>query len=134
MSTLKSPVVKFLLFFSLFCIALYVALRLLSQGVFSQYDLFYSPMAIVIFLYLSTIAIFMSVNFIHQNFPDKSGFAFMALGMLKMFAAVVFLIPLIQSEIEDKIPATLFFFGAYFVVLALETINIVRLVSKNQKF
>lgn len=108
-------------------------MTLLSQQVFSQYDFYYSPLSIAVFLFVSTMVIFMTVNYIHKTFPDKSGFAFMALGMFKMFAAVIFLIPLIQSEIKDKIPATLFFFAAYFVVLAVETLFVVRLVSKNQQ-
>ncbi len=127
---MRKVLYRFLVFFSLFCVALYFLLEYVNNKVFGQYDFYFSSLSIVCFLFISTTLIYITVGYIHKVLPDKSGFAFMGFGMLKMFAAVVFLIPLIQSEVENKIPATLFFFIPYFVVLFIETLVVVRLINK----
>ena len=54
----------------------------------------------------------------------------MGMGVLKMMACVVFLIPMIQSETADRIPDVGAFFIPYFMFLLFETIFAVRLINK----
>lgn len=68
---------------------------------------------------------------INQQFKDKVGFVFMALGILKMMVTVYFLMPLINSNFENKIPDVLQFFFCYFLFLALESIITVKQLNKN---
>lgn len=121
---------KFLLFFVPFIAVLYLLLLYVDKQIFSELNFYYSPLAIIGFLFISTVLICLTVVYIHKILPDKSGFAFLGFGMLKMFASVVFLIPLIKSEMENKVPAVFFFFVPYFLVLFVETLFVVRLINK----
>jgi len=127
---MKKILCRFLLFFVPFSLLLYALLSYLDKQVFSEQDFYYSPLSIIGFLFVSTTLIYLAIVYIHKVFPDKSGFAFLALGMLKMFASVIFLVPLIQSETANKTPAVLFFFSTYFVVLFVETWFVIRLINK----
>lgn len=127
---MKNLVYRFLVFFVSFSVALYFLMKYADNEVFQQYDFYFSSWSIICFLFISTTLIYITVGYIHKVLPDKSGFAFLSFGMLKMFAAVIFLIPLIQAEMENKIPATLFFFIPYFIVLFIETLLVVRLINK----
>jgi|SRR5690554_710650 len=127
---MKNLLFRFLLFFVPFSVALYFLLYYFDSEIFKEYDFYFSPLSITCFLFISTTLIYSTIVYIHKVLPDKSGFAFLGFGMLKMFAAVIFLIPLIKSEMENKIPATLFFFVPYFIVLFVETMIVVRLINK----
>lgn len=63
---------------------------------------------------------------------DKVGYAFMACSTLKMFASIVFLIPLIRGEQTSKIPDTLAFFIPYFIYLGVDTYFTLRLLNKDK--
>jgi hypothetical protein len=68
--------------------------------------------------------------FVNKTFADRTGFAFMGFSLLKMLAAIVFLIPLLQSEVVSKIPDVSAFFIPYFLFLFTETFFAVRLLNK----
>ncbi len=127
---MKKVLYRFLFFFVPFFVGLYFLLNYFDKRIFSEQNFYYSPLSIVGFLFISTVLIYLTIVYIHKVLPDKSGFAFLGFGMLKMFAAVAFLIPLIQAEMENKIPAVLFFFLPYFIVLFVETMFTVRLINK----
>jgi hypothetical protein len=46
-----------------------------------------------------------------------------------MFASVIFLMSLIQSDYEDKIPDVIAFFILYFIYLFFETIHAIKLLK-----
>lgn len=127
---MKNSIVRFLVFFVPFVVTLYFLLYYFDKELFSEQDFFYSPFSVICFLFVSTLIIYATIDYINRVLPDKSGFAFLGFGMLKMFAAVIFLIPLIQSEVGDKIPAVFFFFVPYFMVLFIETFFVIRLINK----
>ena len=56
---------------------------------------------------------------------------FLALFLLKMVAAVVFLIPLIKMENVSKIPDFISFFIPYFIYLFLEIVLTLRLLKQS---
>jgi hypothetical protein len=68
--------------------------------------------------------------FIYRKFSDKAGFAFMGLSLLKMFAAVIFLLPLVLSEVNAVFANILAFFIPYFLFLVFETLYAVKLINK----
>lgn len=93
------------------------------------YTFFYSTWSIYIFHFSATILVFLFVLFVHKTYPDKAGFAFMACGLLKMLAAIVFLLPLIQNK-EAVLNDVLAFFISYFLFLFLETFFALRILNK----
>lgn len=79
------------------------------------------------------IVTFVSVSIvflINIKFKDKVGFTFMSLGVVKMIISVFFLMPLINSDFENKIPDTLNFFLCYFLFLTLESLITIRQLNK----
>lgn len=92
-------------------------------------DLYYPTWAIYVFHLTATLIIYAVLVWINENFKDKTGFAFMGFGMLKMMAAVVFLLPLILSKAPHTFANLVAFFVPYFLFLLLETIFAVRLIN-----
>ena len=92
-------------------------------------EFFYPTWSIYTFLAIATFLIYLFLLFVHKAFPDKTGFAFLACGLLKMFASVVFLIPLLQAGVKNPVPDVLNFFIPYFLFLLYETIYAVRLIN-----
>lgn len=97
---------------------------------FENISFFYSTWSIYIFHLITTLLSYAFLIFVNKNFADKTGFAFMGLSLVKMMAAIVFLIPLIQSDLKNQIPDVGAFFIPYFLFLFFETIFAVRLISK----
>jgi len=78
---------------------------------------FYSIYAIYSFLCLITIAIYGLVGFVNKNFADYTGFSFMGGSLFKMFISVVFLLPVLTNEYENKLQQIASFFIPYFLGL-----------------
>jgi len=121
---------RFFSFFTLFFVGFYFLLNYLQNNVFDKYDLYFSAFATTSFLYISTTIVCLTTFYVNKKFSDKVGFAFLGLSILKMLATVIFLIPFLRSEIEDKTPTVLYFFVPYLIVLLIETISVVRLIDK----
>jgi len=121
---------RFFAFFTLFFIGFYFLLDYLQSNVFDQHDLYFSVFATTSFLYISSTIVCLTTLYVNKKFSDKVGFAFLGLSILKMLTTVIFLIPFLRSEIENKTPTILFFFVPYFIVLLVETIAVVRLIGE----
>jgi len=67
--------------------------------------------------------------FVNKTFADKTGFAFMGFSLIKMMAAIVFLIPLLQSDHKSQVPDVSAFFIPYFLFLFFETLFAIRLIN-----
>lgn len=94
-----------------------------------ELDFFYNMYGLYFFHVISTLATYSFLLFVNKTFFDKTGFAFLATGVFKMFACIVFLIPLIQSDFDNKIPDVLAFFMLYFIYLLYETIHAIKLLK-----
>ena len=92
-------------------------------------NLFYSTISIFIFHILATFIIYFFLVYIHENFQDKTGFAFMGASLLKMLGAVLFLLPMMLSNTGDPFQDMIAFFIPYFLFLIFETIYAVRLIN-----
>ena len=123
--------IPFLKYFIPFSGILYLTQYFISSEIEKNQGIhfFYSVSAIYVFHVLSTLLIYLFLQFVNKNFADKTGFAFLACCILKMFAVVVFLIPLIQSDIANPLNDIASFFIPYFLFLFFETIFAIRLIN-----
>lgn len=112
-----------------FTLILYLLHYLLNIYVLNDLDFFYSLFAIYGFLFLTTLLIFFLLVYIFNNFQDKTGFAFMGASLLKMFGAVVFLLPMLLNNGGDAFANILSFFIPYFLFLIFETFYAVKLIN-----
>ena len=85
--------------------------------------------SIYLFLFFTTLLIYIFLVFVNVKFPEKTGFAFLSSSLLKMMASVVFLLPIILSK-NRLVNDVLAFFISYFLFLIFETIFVVRLINK----
>ena len=109
-----------LLFFTHFLFVTYVLVDLKFElGIDSIY----------LFLFFTTLLIYIFLVFVNVKFPEKTGFAFLTSSLLKMMASVVFLLPIILSK-NRLVNDVLAFFISYFLFLIFETIFVVRLINK----
>lgn len=125
-----SPFFNFLKYLVPFSIVLFLAQHFIVENLFADIPFFYSTWSIYTFHIIITLISYFFLLFVHQTFPDKTGFAFMGISVVKMMAAVVFLIPMIQSDTIDRIPDVAIFFIPYFLYLFFETIFAIRLINK----
>lgn len=124
------PFLQFLKLFLPFALVLFGLQYYLTLKLFSEISFYYSTWSIYIFHIVLTLIAYLSLLFVNKNFPDYAGYTFMGLGVIKMMACVVFLIPMIQSETVNRIPDVSAFFIPYFMFLFFETIFAVRLINK----
>lgn len=103
---------------------------LICEFLMPQVSFFYSIYALYLFQILTTLLTYTFLLYVNQTFFDKTGYAFLATGLLKMFASVIFLLPLIQSDFDNKIPDVVVFFILYFIYLFFETIHAIKLLKQ----
>lgn len=97
---------------------------------FENVDFFYQMGSVYAFNIISALIIYIFLIFVHRTFPEKTGFAFLAGGILKMMAVLIFLMPLIKADVKDPIPDMAAFFIPYFLFLFFETFLAVRLINQ----
>jgi hypothetical protein len=97
---------------------------------FENVDFFYQTWSVYAFNIISALIIYIFLIFVHRTFPEKTGFAFLAGGILKMMAVLIFLMPLINADVKDPIPDMAAFFIPYFLFLFFETFLAVRLINQ----
>ncbi len=90
---------------------------------------FYSTWSIYIFHFFATLLIYLFIVFVKKTFSDKTGFAFMACGLLKMMASIIFLLPLILNKEQSALNDVIAFFIPYFLYLLLETVYTVKMLN-----
>ena len=121
---------KFLKSIIPFTIVLFFIQYYIIGSFFQNITFFYSTWSIYLFHVVITLVSYGFLLFVNKTFADKTGFAFMVFSLFKMMAAIVFLIPLIQSDLKSQIPDVSAFFIPYFLYLFFETLFAVRLLSK----
>ncbi len=85
---------------------------------------FFSLYEPYLFHIASVFIIYTIINYRYSNGKKEVFNTFIALMMIKMVLAVVFLLPLILAEIDNKIPDVLNFFLPYFLFLAFEVYSV----------
>lgn len=125
---MQAKITPFLKFFIPFSLILFAIQFGLVNYVF-KLDLYYSTIAIYGFHVLATFIIYLFLVFVYNSFSDKTGFAFMACSLLKMLAAVLFLLPLMLNGITKPFLNIITFFIPYFLFLIFETVYAVKLIN-----
>lgn len=125
---MQAKITPFLKFFIPFSLILFAIQFGLVNYVF-KLDLYYSTIAIYGFHVLATFFIYLFLVFVYNSFSDKTGFAFMACSLLKMLAAVLFLLPLMLNDVTKPFLNIITFFIPYFLFLIFETVYAVKLIN-----
>lgn len=128
---MKQHLLKFLLRFIPFTIILFCLQYFLSLTVFYTTEFYFSVLAIYAFHVLATFIIYVCLVWVHKNFSDNTGFAFMGGSLLKMLAAVLFLLPIMLNGSANPFESILSFFIPYFLYLIFETFYAVKLINSN---
>ena len=76
------------------------------------------------------LVIFSIINYRYSIGKTDVFNSFMVLTFLKMVLAIVFLLPVILSSFENKVPDVLNFFILYFIYLALEVWTVTQLLKQ----
>ncbi len=126
---MKQQLLDFLKIFIPFSIILIVFQYLVVNFLLKDIEFYYSIWTIYSFHILATFVIYIILVLIHKNFRDNTGFAFMGGSLLKMLAAILFLLPMLLNNQEFRFINLLSFFIPYFFYLIFETIYAVRLIN-----
>ena len=129
---MKSSYSNLLKTFLPFAILLFVAQFFIVKSLKLEDEMFYSTISIYLFHTIITGLTCTGLIAIHKVAPDKSGLGYLAMSVLKMFASIVFLIPLIQSGKEKYIADVFQFFIPFFMFLLYEMIFAVRLLNTSE--
>lgn len=120
---------SFLLVLIAFTVILFSIQNFVIEYLKQTNTFFYNTSSIYIFHFFATLLIYLFVVFVQKTFPDKTGFAFMACSLLKMMAAIVFLLPLILNDEANALNDVIAFFIPYFLYLAFETTLTVKMLN-----
>ncbi|WP_159022060.1 DUF6168 family protein [Formosa sp. L2A11] len=125
---MKQKLRSFLMVLVPLTIVLCVLQTFLVQKLESSHVFYLSTWSIYVFHFVATVIVYTSVIYVNSVFLDKTGFAFMTCGVLKMFATIVFLLPLILNSKETPQGDVIGFFVPYFIYLLIETVFVVKLL------
>ncbi|WP_237601232.1 hypothetical protein [Aequorivita vitellina] len=132
MKILKSDTFYFLpALLVLVTVPLYFIQKLVVNSLADSYTFYYSVSNIYVFHFVVTLIILSVLYFVSKKAPNYTGFTFLGFVLLKMIAAIVFLIPLIKMEAVSKIPDFVSFFAPYFLYLFLEIVLTIRLLRQS---
>lgn len=93
---------------------------------------FFFPLwQVYVFHILITFAIYAVINYRHSEGKTQVFNLFMGSTLLKMIIAILFLLPLLLSDFENKKPDVFNFFIPYFCFLAFEVYFISSLLKGN---
>jgi len=126
---MKQQLLKFALRLIPFTTVLFLIQYLVNVILLEDLELYYPLYAIYLFHFFATLFIYIILLFIYNNFQDKTGFAFMGASLLKMLAAVLFLLPMMLNNSANPFGNLLSFFIPYFMFLIFETIYAVKLIN-----
>ena len=98
---------------------------------FNHVEFKITTFSIYLFHFLTVAVSYTLLVLVNKYFFQQTGYAFLAFGIIKMGLSVFFLMPVIDSEIANKIPDVLSFFIPFFIFLLLETIFSVNLLNSS---
>lgn len=122
----QNPYISILLF-SIFIIVVHWVI----DYVFSIVT-YYSLVSIYLFHVISALAVAGIIQLVYSNFKDQAGLAFMATSLIKMLAAILFLLPGFISDDKPNFSNILNFFVPYFLFLIFEAIQVIKLINPKE--
>lgn len=93
-------------------------------------DFFFPLWQIYAFHFLITTLFYTLINFKYSRGSDQIFSLFMVATFIKMILSIVFLLPLILSDFENKQPDVFNFFIPYFLYLFFEVVVITKFLQK----
>lgn len=126
-----NKIIRFLIYLIPYGLTLYFIQNYFTITILKETFFFNSTYSIYLFHFLATIFSYTSLIIINKFFFSQTGFAFLACGLVKMGFSVFFLMPLIKSNIEDKVPDVLAFFVPFFCFLFFETVQSIKLLNQD---
>lgn len=93
---------------------------------------YYSLVSIYLFHVISALAVAGIIQLVYSNFKDQAGLAFMATSLVKMLAAILFLLPGFISDDKPNFSNILNFFVPYFLFLIFEAIQVIKLINPKE--
>ncbi|MBZ9787067.1 DUF6168 family protein [Psychroflexus sp. CAK57W] len=94
---------------------------------------YYSISSIYLFHVISALAVAGIIHLVYVNSKDYAGYAFMGTSLLKMLAAILFLLPGFLSEEKPSFANILNFFVPYFLFLIFEAIQVIKLINPKEE-
>lgn len=129
----KSRQLNFLLLISVLSLILYGIHSYLLSYFGTDLKLFFPVWQIYVFHFGVTTLLYTAVNYKFSTGKTDVFILFMASTFIKMFLAILFLLPLILSDFEKKQPDVFNFFIPYFLYLAFEVYSITRFLQEPSK-
>ncbi len=126
---MKEQLFKFLIRLIPFTTGLFLIQYFITRFLMDSTELYYPVYVIYIFHFLATFLIYLLLVWVYNNFQDKTGFAFMGASLIKMMAAVIFLLPVLLNNTGQAFNNILAFFIPYFLFLVFETFYAVKLIN-----
>lgn len=94
--------------------------------------LYFSTSLTISFLFFTSLITYLVVFYTNAYFKEYTGYAFMAMGVLKMFVSVLFLLPVISNKDLEKTSDIISFFIPFFMYLVFVTYYSVQLLTKQE--
>ena len=110
-------------------LVLYYCQDFILSNYFTQIEFKITTSSIYLFHFFTVAVSYVLLVLVNKFFFQQTGYAFLAFGIIKMALSVYFLMPVIDSDINNKIPDVLSFFTPFFIFLLLETIFSVNLLN-----
>lgn len=129
-STFKKRQRTFFLILIVISLALYGLHSLLTANIPGQDSFFYPLWSIYLFHFITVFFVYAMINFKNAQGKKRIFYTFMALTFGKMALAIVFLLPLLFSQIENKQADVFNFFIPYFLFLGIEVYTISSFLRK----
>jgi hypothetical protein len=112
-------------------VVFYFCQEFILSTYFNQIEFKITTLSIYLFHFLTVAVSYTLLVLVNKYFFQQTGYAFLAFGIIKMGLSVFFLMPVIDSDIANKIPDVLSFFIPFFIFLLLETIFSVNLLNSS---
>lgn len=93
---------------------------------------YYSIFSIYAFHVISALLVAGIIQLVYVNYKDYAGFAFMGTSLLKMLAAIIFLLPGFLSENKPSFANIMNFFVPYFLFLIFEAVLVIKLINQKE--
>lgn len=126
----KSRELSFLLQNLVFSIVLFGIHSYLVSYLASDLVLFFPLWQIYLFHFVITAILYTVINYKYSNGKTDIFNIFMVITFLKMTMAIVFLLPLLLSDFENKQPDVFNFFIPYFLYLFFEVYSVTQFLQK----
>ena len=130
-SEFKKNQSSFLIQAVLLTIALFGIHSYLLHHFAKDFEFFFPLWQLYTFHFIVTTALYTLINY-RYNSGNKDVFnVFMIATFIKMILSIVFLLPLLVSDFENKQPDVFNFFIPYFIYLFFEVFSLTKFLKKN---